>query len=161
MIVGHIWNYAYLPGWTRLIENFLREVDNATGKHEFQMTDFREKDGWLWIELKPVGDAPAKVVARASELCGGVRQASRFICVECGAAGFNYFWRGEWLSPCCPQHAREKARAHLDEFRGDGWRLTDDWRIVDDAGVALSADTIAARRKTDNVLDAATWLAQS
>lgn len=161
MIVGHIWNYAYLPGWSRLIEGFLREVDNVTGAHEFQMTDLREKDGILWVELKPINDVPAKVVTRINELCVGVRQASQFICVECGSAAYNYFWRSEWLSPCCPTHAREKAKDFLDDFRGDDWKLTSDWRLVDNAGVEMSADTIAARRRVDMLLDAASWLAQS
>jgi hypothetical protein len=159
MITGHIWNYAYLPGWKRLIESFLREVDNATGAHEFQMTDFREKDGMLSVELKPVGNVTPKLVERVKALCDGVRHASQFLCIECGAAGYNYFWRGEWLSPCCPTHAREKAKDYLADFRGDDWRLTEDWRLVDDKDVALSASTIAARRKTDNALDAASWLA--
>jgi hypothetical protein len=161
VIAGHIWNYKYLPGWTRLIESFLREVENMSGAHEFQMSDFREKDGLLWVELKPVGDVPEKVVTRVKALCDGVRQASQFICVDCGAAGYNYFWRGEWLSSCCPTHAREKARDYLDDFRGDDWRLTDDWRLVDHAGVEMSTEAIAARRREDMLLDAASWLAKS
>ncbi len=161
MIVDHIWNYAYLPGWTRLIESFLREVGNVSRAHEFQMTDFREKDGVLWVELTPVGDVPTKIVTRINELCVGVRQASQFICVDCGAAGLNYFWRGEWLSPCCPTHAREKAKDYLDEFQGEGWRLNEDWRLVDTAGVELSADTIAARRRDDMLFDAASWLTKT
>jgi hypothetical protein len=161
MIVGHVWNYSYLTGWTRLIANFLREVESAMRGHEFQMIEFKEQDGWLIVKLLPVGDVPEKIVTRINELCVGVRQASQFICVDCGAAGLNYFWQGEWLSPCCPQHAREKAKDYLDEFQGEGWRLTEDWRLVDNAGVALSADTIAARRRDDMLLDAAIWLTRS
>lgn len=161
MIVGYIWNYQYLPGWKRLIETFLSDVNTLTGAHEFQMTDFREKDGWLWIELTPVGDVPPKLVRRVNLLCNSVRRSSQFICIECGTRGYNYFWRGEWTSPCCKTHAREKAKNYLDEFRGEGWRLTEDWRLVDVNGNELCRKQIADSNRSDAVLDAAMWLAES
>jgi hypothetical protein len=144
MLQKPIFSYTHLPGWKTLIDQLVEQLDAATGAHAFRMADLKEKYGSLRIEIEPIDDAPSEIVEAAEKLISQAEEKSEHTCIDCGKPALLHEWNTDWTLPCCPEHARGRAKNVTNFYNGPGWKLTTDFRIVDEAGEPLSHDKIRA-----------------
>lgn len=129
-----------MAGWANLIEKLVDDICEVTNK--FTIT-LRHDTGCLNIAFDSIDNVPNEARRRIDELMRGAEAASERICIECGSEGLRHDWRGEWILPLCPEHARERIGGDFARYAGDGWRLNTEWRLVDTGGVPLDDATIA------------------
>jgi hypothetical protein len=147
VIVGHIWNYDWAPGWRAIVEKLLDDVNKITGVHRVTMTDLREKYGTLRVEFDAVPGhvVPAEISAEIERLTLDAENNSEHACIKCGQPGLNHVWSGDYTRPLCRAHARlEMPPAPLtlsEEFAStqEDWRMRPDLALVDSNDVPLSA----------------------
>jgi hypothetical protein len=142
MLQKPVFSYAHLPGWKTVIDQLVEQLDAVTGAHKFRMADQKEKYGSLRVEIEPVDGAPTEIVEAAEKLISEAEEKSERTCVDCGKPALLHEWNTDWLLPCCPEHARGRAKNVTNFYNGPGWKLTTDFRIVDEAGELLSHDKI-------------------
>lgn len=139
----HIPNYAHLPGWKEIIDRLIQAIEQARGGHEYTFFEIKEKYGSLRVNIDWASGVPDDVINRIEFLLEEAEDTSEHTCIDCGAPALLHDWNGDWFSPCCPMHARVRAKNWISEYRGDDWVLSDDFKVHDLDHRPISAETRA------------------
>lgn len=136
-------DFSSFTGWQSLIEKLVHDIDAVTGHHKFRCVALKEKFGACRIVFAPVGDVPDVIVDRVRVLTRRAEISSDKICVKCGQPGRNFNWEPVWISTLCRDHARQTVLEHRKFPQGEGWTVTAEFRLADQAGMPLGAERIS------------------
>ncbi len=124
-------NYAHLPGWKEIIDRLIQAIDDLRGGNEFTFFEIKEKYGSLRVDIDWASGVPVDVIDQIESLINQAETLSESTCIDCGSPALLHDWNGDWYLPCCPAHARIRARNWISGYRGDDWILGDDFKIYD------------------------------
>ncbi|MCZ8122355.1 MAG: hypothetical protein O9277_02905 [Magnetospirillum sp.] len=143
-MVVEIRDFSSFTGWRSLIEKLVHDIDAVTGNREFRCVALKERFGACRILFVPIGDVPDVIVERVRALTRKAEIASDKICVKCGQPGRNFNWGPMWISALCRDHARQTVLEHRQFPQGEGWTVTAEFRLADQAAMPLKSERISA-----------------